>query len=145
MNVKKLLFALLFALCALTLCGCGMAGGTECGADEFRIEVTNDCDGEIFAVYHEYSAGEEKLGGGSVQHADGTKIGKGEVLTFSYTAQEFPEGTDLSRVEIWFSVSDGEGNVSPAGKPVLVRGEFGKVYHVALSGSGESISVARIK
>lgn len=79
------------------------------------------------------------LGGGGVMNADGSKIQKGQTLSFAYTEEDFPlEGQG----EFGFSLTDEVGNSVPLGTLTLEL-KKNKAYTYEII--GETAEIAELK
>ena len=97
------------------------------------ITITNNCSDEIYGIHYENKL-YERLGIGSIVHADGTLIKMGEVLTIEFTPTNLHKD-DLSGFTIEFFVILEDATEMSCGIPMKLNVEYGGYYGFSLSGN----------
>ena len=97
------------------------------------ITITNNCSDEIYGIHYENKL-YERLGIGSMVHADGTLIKMGEVLTIEFTPTNLHKD-DLSGFTIEFFVILEDATEMSCGIPMKLNVEYGGYYGFSLSGN----------
>ena len=98
------------------------------------ITITNKCSDEIYGIHYENKL-YERLGVGSIVHANGTLIKTGEVLTIEFTPTNLYNKDDLSRFTIEFFVILKDAKEISCGSPMKLNVEYGGYYDFSLSGN----------
>jgi len=84
---------------------------SELGPNEvMRIVLRSECN-TAYGVDISYNIGDEYVGSMGSQHADGTRIKRGEEVIFTFTRKEIPHAEYLSReaIRVGFLVTDKNG------------------------------------
>lgn len=123
-------------LCSLICCVLSLLLCASCLAEEpaFRVSVANLCEAELYGIHYEYALGGEPAGGGIICNASGGPIARGDTLTGSFTARNFPEGADLSSFSIQFFAVLQNDQEFPVGEPPAFSTQYGQTYEFSLTG-----------
>lgn len=98
------------------------------------ITITNNCSEEIYGIHYENKL-YERLGVGSIVHANGTLIKTGEVLTLEFTPTNLYNKDDLSGFTIEFFVILEDSKEISCGSPMKLNVKYGGYYDFSLSGN----------
>lgn len=98
------------------------------------ITITNNCSEEIYGIHYENKL-YERLGVGSIVHANGTLIKSGEVLTVEFTPTNLYNKDDLSGFTIEFFVILEDSKEISCGSPMKLNVDYGGYYDFSLSGN----------
>lgn len=97
------------------------------------ITITNNCSDEIYGIHYENKL-YERLGIGSIVHADGTLIKMGEVLTIEFTPTNLLKDDLLGFTIEYFVILEDATEMS-CGIPMKLNVEYGGYYGFSLSGN----------
>lgn len=143
LNRKHLTLFFLSLLLLLTTAACAAFSPQE---QVLYVQVTNECDGEIYGLHFEYALGNTPIGGGYSINPDESAIQKGDILTLDFREGNFPAAPDLSLFEIEFYVVDENGNELPAGASLRFPVSYENTYHITLTGNaGSGFSTEYVK
>lgn len=136
---SSFMLLLFFTLSALTsiLTGCSAFQKPSGESNLFDLAVIQNTDTSISGIHYEYFIADEACGGCEMYNADQSLIRTGEVLYPSFTASDFPKGSDLSLFSIQLFIIDETGSEFPAGAPLEISVAKDFRYEVSLEGNAD--------
>lgn len=132
--MKKFLTVLLAAVMIFSFCGCNAKPDNK----TFYLNITNNTDEKISGLQLDYLIGGKPLGSGKLVNSKEKYIAKGETITQSFNAKDFPDGADISAFNYYCDVILGDNKESACKDAVKVAAVYGKEYSYSLTGSEKS-------
>jgi len=137
-------------LCICVLCGscaCGKTENSKIQADEstFLLNVTVDCEADVYTIHYEYYLGNTAIGGGTIRNADHSPIKQGDTLTKEFIPDDFPKGADFENFRLELYVVDEHNDEYLCNKVIEFKAEYGKTYPILITGSYKNGFSAQVK
>lgn len=143
-----LLHVLLVMVLAVYLSGCrGSDGSPEAAEDEIKMEIQLDVKEDIGLLILDNEVDGTETSGG-ISNADRSKLKHDEVLYWSLSKEEYKAAADTVDLSVRFRViteycDPNYENQYPEEYTVLLdpisfQAEFGKTYHITITGDRES-------
>lgn len=117
----------------------------EANENAFLLNITVDCQANVYTLHYEYYLGDTAVGGGIVRNFDHSALKPKDILIKDFTTEDFPEGAAIDEFRIEFFMVDENKNEFMCSDIIEFGAEYGKTYSILIIGSYEGGFFAKMQ